>query len=256
MTALGISPVWFAVWRRNYLVWKKLAAESVLGNIIEPLFYLVGFGMGFGAMLPEVDGVRYIAYLAGGTICYSTMMAASFEALYSGFARMHVQRTWEGILNAPVSLEDVVFAEWIWAASKSFFSGMAVLLVAIALGLGQSWTMVFIIPLAFLIGLTFSGLGLIMTALAKSYDFFMYWFTLALTPMMLLSGVFYPLANMPGWLQAIANVLPLTHAVAVGRPLLLGRWPEGWVFHAAVLAAYAVAGFLVALRMFRRRLMS
>ena len=253
---LDISPVWMAVWRRNYLVWKKLAAESVLGNIIEPLFYLVGFGLGFGSMLPEVDGVKYIAYLAGGTICYSTMLSASFEALYSGFARMHVQRTWEGILNAPVSLEDVVFAEWIWAASKSFLSGVAVLLVAVALGLAQSWTMVFILPLAFLIGLTFAGLGLIMTALAKSYDFFMYWFTLALTPMMLLSGVFYPIANMPGWLQAISNALPLTHAVAVGRPLLLGRWPEGWVLHALVLAAYGIAGFLLALRMFRRRLTS
>jgi len=253
---IGISPVWMAVWRRNYLVWKKLAAESVLGNIIEPLFYLVGFGMGFGAMLPEVDGVKYIAYLAGGTICYSTMMAASFEALYSGFARMHVQRTWEGILNAPVSLQDVVFAEWIWAASKSFFSGMAVLLVAVALGLSQSWTMVFILPLAFLIGLTFAGLGLVMTALAKSYDFFMYWFTLALTPMMLLSGVFYPIANMPGWLQVVSNALPLTHAVAVGRPLLLGRWPEHWVLHVAVLAAYGIAGFLLALRLFRKRLTS
>ena len=109
---------------------------------------------------------------------------------------MHVQRTWEGILNAPVSLEDVVFAEWVWAASKSFLSGVAVLLVATALGLAQSWTMIFIVPLAFLIGLCFAGLGLVMTALAKSYDFFMYWFTLALTPMMLLSGVFYPLANM------------------------------------------------------------
>jgi lipooligosaccharide transport system permease protein len=253
---LGISAVWIAVWRRNYLVWKKLAVESVLGNIIEPLFYLVGFGLGLGTMLPEVDGVKYIAYLAGGTICYSTMLSASFEALYSGFARMHVQRTWEGILNAPVSLEDVVFAEWVWAASKSFLSGMAVLLVAVALGLSQSWTMVLIVPLAFLIGLCFAGLGLVMTALAKSYDFFMYWFTLALTPMMLLSGVFYPLGNMPGWLQAIANVLPLTHAVAVGRPLLLGRWPEGWVLHSAVLAAYGVAGFLVALRLFRRRLTS
>ncbi len=252
MKAFGISRVWMAVWRRNYLVWKKLAAESVLGNIIEPLFYLVGFG----AMLPEVDGVKYIAYLAGGTICYSTMLAASFEALYSGFARMHVQRTWEGILNAPVSLEDVVFAEWIWAASKSFLSGFAVLLVAVALGLAQSWTMVFILPLAFLIGLTFAGLGLIMTAMAKSYDFFMYWFTLALTPMMLLSGVFYPISNMPGWLQAISNVLPLTHAVAVGRPLLLGRWPEGWLFHVLVLAAYGVVGFLFALGMFRRRLTS
>ncbi len=254
--ALPISRAWIAVWRRNYLVWKKLAAESVLGNIVEPLFYLLGFGMGIGAMLPEVEGVRYIAFLAGGTICYSTMLSASFEALYSGFARMHVQRTWEGILNAPVSLEDVVFAEWVWAASKSFLSGTAVLLVAAALGLAQSWTMVLILPLAFLIGLTFAGLGLVMTALARSYDFFMYWFTLALTPMMLLCGVFYPLQNMPAWLQAIANALPLTHAVALGRPLLLGRLPDDVLLHVAVLAAYGLAGFAVALSLFRRRLLS
>ncbi|HYC36215.1 MAG TPA: ABC transporter permease [Usitatibacter sp.] len=250
----GVSRAWIAVWRRNYLVWKKLAAESVLGNIVEPLFYLLGFGFGIGAMVPEVDGVKYIAFLAGGTICYSTMLSASFEALYSGFARMHVQRTWEGILNAPVSLEDVVFAEWVWAASKSFLSGTAVLLVAVALGLAQAWTMVLILPLAFVIGLTFAGMGLVMTAMAKSYDFFMYWFTLVLTPMMLLSGVFYPLATMPGWLQAIANALPLTHAIALARPLLLGQWPEQPLLHLLVLAAYGIAGYLLAVRMFRKRL--
>ena len=253
---MKVSRAWLAVWRRNYLVWRKLAKESVLGNIVEPLFYLLGFGLGFGTLLPEVEGVRYIAYLAGGTICYSTMLSASFEALYSGFARMHVQRTWEGILNAPVSLEDVLFAEWVWAASKSFLSGAAVLLVAVALGLAESWTMVLILPLAFLIGLTFAGMGLIMTALAKSYDFFMYWFTLVLTPMMLLSGVFYPLTNMPGWLQAIANALPLTHAIELGRPLLLGRWPEAPLLNIVVLAAYGLGGFAIAVAMFRRRLMS
>jgi lipooligosaccharide transport system permease protein len=249
-----ISRAWIAVWRRNYLVWKKLAAESVLGNIVEPLFYLVGFGMGIGAMVPEVDGVKYIAFLAGGTICYSTMLSASFEALYSGFARMHVQRTWEGILNAPVSLEDVVFAEWVWAASKSFLSGTAVLLVAAALGRAESLARGLLRPLAFLIGLTFAGLGLIMTALARSYDFFMYWFTLVLTPMMLLCGVFYPVQGMPGWLQAIANALPLTHAIDLGRPLLLGRMPESPLLNVAVLAAYGLAGFFVALALFRRRL--
>jgi lipooligosaccharide transport system permease protein len=252
--AVRPSRAWIAVWRRNYLVWKKLAAESVLGNIIEPLFYLLGFGFGLGSMVPEVDGVRYIAYLAGGTICYSTMLAASFEALYSGFARMHVQRTWEGILNAPVSLEDVVFAEWIWAASKSFLSGTAVLLVAVALGLSHAWSMVLILPLAFLIGLTFAGLGLIMTALARSYDFFMYWFTLALTPMMLLCGVFYPIANMPPWVQGLAQALPLYHAVAVGRPLLLGRMPQAPLLHLAVLAVYGIAGYAIALALFRKRL--
>jgi lipooligosaccharide transport system permease protein len=253
---MKLSRAWIAVWRRNYLVWKKLASESVLGNIVEPLFYLAGFGIGFGALVPEVEGVRYIAFLAGGTVCYSTMMAASFEALYSGFARMHVQRTWEGILNAPVSLEDVVFAEWIWAASKSFLSGAAVLLVAAGLGLAESWMTILILPLAFLIGLTFAGLGLVMTAMARSYDFFLYWFTLALTPMTLLCGVFYPLSTMPGWLQAVANALPLTHAIEIGRPLLLGRWPEAPLLNVAVLLAYGVAGYAVALGLFRRRLMS
>jgi lipooligosaccharide transport system permease protein len=61
---------------------------------------------------------------------------------------------------------------------------------------------------------------------------------------------------MPGWLQAVANALPLTHAIAIGRPLLLGRWPEAPLFHIAVLLAYGLAGFAIALRMFRRRLMS
>ena len=254
--AFALSGAWRAVWRRNYLVWRKLARESVLGDIVEPLFYLAGFGIGFGTMLPEVDGVRYVAYLAGGTICYSTMMAASFEALYSGFTRMHVQKTWECILNAPVSLEDVVLEEWIWAASKSFLSGFAVLLVAIALGLGRSWTMVFILPVAFMIGLCFSGLGLLVTSLARSYDFFIYWFTLAITPMTLLCGVFYPITNMPPWLQAFAQALPLTHGIAVARPLLLGRWPTEPLLHLAVLLAYGFAGFWIALRILRRRLLS
>lgn len=253
---LPASRRWIAVWRRNYLVWRKLAGASLAGNVIDPLFYLLGFGFGFATLVPQVEGVRYIAFLAGGTICYTTMLAASFEALYSGFARMHVQRTWEGIMNAPVSLEDVVLAEWVWAASKSLLSGTAVLLVAAALGLGQSWTMLLVVPLAFLIGLAFAGMGLVMTAVARSYDFFTYWFTLVLTPQMLLCGVFFPTAGLPGWVQAVASALPLTHAIALGRPLFLGQWPESALLHVAVLAAYGLGGYFLALRLFRRRLLA
>ncbi|HSN20170.1 MAG TPA: ABC transporter permease [Usitatibacter sp.] len=250
-----ISAAWIAVWRRNYLVWRKLAAESMLGDVVEPLFYIAGFGVGFGAMLPQVEGVSYVAYLAGGMVCYSTMMSASFEVLYSGFTRMHVQRTWEGILNAPVALDDVVFAEWIWGATKSVLPGMAVLLVALALGLVHSWTAALILPVVLLVGLCFSGLGLVVVALAKSYDFFQYWFTLALMPMMLLSGVFYPVANMPRWLQGLAQALPLTHGVELGRPLLLGQWPAAPFLNLAALAAYAIAGYAVSMRLLRRRLL-
>lgn len=247
---------WVSIWRRNYLVWRKLAGESILGNIADPLFYMLGMGFGLGTMLPEVNGVTYIAFLAGGTVCYSTMFAASFEALYSGFARMHVQRTWEGMMNAPITLDDVVFAEWIWAASKSLLSGMAVLIVAAILGLTQNWLCVLIIPLAFLIGLCFAGLGLIMTSLAKTYDFFTFWFTLGLTPMVLLAGVFYPVENMHPVLQLVSAILPLTHAIEISRPLLLGHVPQNILLHVAVLLAYGATGFYVSLLIFRRRLLS
>src|SRR4029078_4583456 len=126
------------VWPRNMMVWRKHALPSVLGNLADPMIYMLGFGYGLGRMLPDVFGTSYIAFLAAGTVCSSTMMSASFEAMYSGFSRMHVQKTWEAILNAPVTLDDVVLGEAVWAASKSLLSGMAVLVVAWALGLVAS----------------------------------------------------------------------------------------------------------------------
>src|SRR5689334_23942978 len=91
------------VWRRNSLVWRKLAIPSMLGNLADPLIYMLGLGYGLGAMLADVGGMSYIAFLATGIVCSSTMMSASFEAMYSGFSRMHMQKTWDAIMNAPVT---------------------------------------------------------------------------------------------------------------------------------------------------------
>ena len=117
--ALVINLRFIHVWRRNLLVWRKLAIPSVLGNLADPLLYMVGLGYGLGSLLPQMQGVSYVAFLAGGVVCSSTMMTASFEAMYSAFSRMHVQRTWDAIINAPLTLDDVVMGEWVWAASKS-----------------------------------------------------------------------------------------------------------------------------------------
>jgi lipooligosaccharide transport system permease protein len=112
-----------------------------------------------------------------------------------------------------------------------------------------------VIPLIFLTGLAFAGLGLIMTALSPSYDFFMYYFTLCVTPMMLLCGVFFPLDQLPAAAQIVAQLLPLTHAVSLARPLVNGTVPPSWLLHIAVLAVYAIAAFYVALALTRRRLL-
>src|SRR5919106_3122730 len=159
--ALPRLPLRFVpVWRRNRLVWRKLAIPSMLGNLADPMLYMLGLGYGLGSMLPEVGGMPYIAFLAAGTVCSSTMMSASFESMYSSFSRMHVQRTWDAIMNAPVTLDDVVFGEAVWAASKAFLSGAAVFAVAAALGLVTSLLALWVLPLVFLTGLAFAGMGL------------------------------------------------------------------------------------------------
>lgn len=243
------------VWRRNFLVWRKLALPSILGNLADPMIYMLGLGYGLGTLLPEVGGMPYIAFLAAGAVCFSTMNSATFEALYSAFSRMQVQKTWEAILNAPLSLDDLLLGELVWAASKAALSGAAILAVAAALGLIDSPLALWTLPLVFLAGLAFAALGLIMTALAPSYDFFMYYFTLFITPMTLLSGVFFPVEQLPAAFQALSAVLPLSHAVALARPLFSGEVPAQAGLHVAVLAGYAFAAFWLALGLARRRLL-
>ena len=114
-----LSSRFVPVWRRNLLVWRKLAIASVLGNIADPLLYMLALGYGLGSMIGNVGGMTYIAFIGTGMVCQSAMFTASFEGMYSAFSLcMHVQRTWEGIINAPIALDDVVLAEWIWCASK------------------------------------------------------------------------------------------------------------------------------------------
>lgn len=246
---------WIAVWRRNYLVWRKLALASMFGNLADPMIYLFGLGFGLGLMLGHVDGVSYIAFLAAGTVGSSVMMSASFESMYSGFSRMHVQRTWEAIMHTPLSLGDIVLGEIVWGASKALLSGVAIMLVAGLLGYAHFPSMLAALPVIALAGLAFASTAMIVTALAPSYDFFMFYQTLVLTPMLLLSGVFFPLTQLPPIAQRAAHVLPLANAVELIRPAMLGRPATDVGLHLAVLAGYAIGGFLVCAWLFRRRMM-
>jgi lipooligosaccharide transport system permease protein len=252
-----LSMRFWPVFLRNLLVWRKLAIPSMVGNIADPLIALVAFGYGMGALVGQVklgDAlVPYIVYLGGGYICTSAMNAASFEALYSAFSRMHVQKTWDSIMNAPVSLDNILLAEMLWAAFKSILTSIAILAVMLALDVSHSPKLLLTIPILLGVGITFSCIALIFNALAKGYDFFTYYFTLFLTPMVFLSGVFFPREQLPPVIKEISEWLPLTNAVELVRPLFMDQWPAHAMLHAAVLLIYAVGGFWLALGLTRRR---
>ena len=260
-----LSARWWPVFLRNMLVWRKLAIPSLVGNIAEPLMWLVAFGYGMGKLVGQVpvataDGgsihVPYLLFLASGSICMSAMNAASFEALYSAFSRMHVQKTWDGIMNAPVRLDDVVLAEMLWAAFKALFTVTAILGVMLALGISHSPKLLVAWVVLLGVGIMFSSIALIFNALAKGYDFFTYYFTLVLTPMMFLSGVFFPREQLPPIVRAISDWLPLTNAVELVRPLFMDQWPAHPWRHSLVLVVTTVVAFWVAMALTRKRFRS
>jgi lipooligosaccharide transport system permease protein len=245
----------FAVWRRNTLVWRKLMAPSLLINFGEPFLYLLGLGYGLGLFIGEMMDMPYLTFLASGILASSAMNAATFEAMYSVYTRMIPQRTYDAILATPLEVADILAGEWLWCATKATINGTGILLVAAVLGAVHDWNALWVLPIQFVVGLAFAGPALVMSAFARGYDFFNYYMTLLITPMFILSGVFYPVSSLPVALQGIVQVLPLTHAVDLIRPLVAGQPVADVGLHLAVLAVYGIVGFFAAVVLVRRRLL-
>ena len=248
---------WWPVFLRNLMVWRKLFWTSLLGNIADPLISLVAFGYGLGTLVGAVQwqgvAMPYLVFVASGYMCTSAMNAASFEILYSGYSRMVVQKTWDGIMNAPISLDDVVISELLWASFKALFTSLAILCVMAALGIVKHPHVLLALPIVAIVAFSFACMGLIFTALAKGYDFFTYYFTLFLVPMTFTSGVYFPRSQLPPWLQTITDWLPLTAAVELVRPFFVGQMPATPFKHLTVLIVFGAVALWIGLALIRKR---
>ncbi|RJT40451.1 nodulation protein NodJ [Mesorhizobium waimense] len=246
---------WLAVWRRNYLAWKKVALASILGNLADPMIYFFGLGSGLGIMVGRVEGTSYSAFLAAGMIAASAMTASTFETIYAAFARMRDRRIWEAILYTQLTLGDIVLGELAWAATRAFLAGTAITIVAAMLGYAAWPSVLYALPVIALTGLTFASLAMVVTALAPSYDYFVFYQTLVLTPMLFLSGAVFPINQLPGAFQQVTPFLPLAHSIDLIRPAMLGRPVVDVGVHIGALCIYAVVAFFLSSALLRRRLL-
>ncbi|MBT3430820.1 MAG: ABC transporter permease [Proteobacteria bacterium] len=242
------------VWRRNAMVWRKLMAASLLLHFGEPLIYLLGIGYGLGRFVGEIDGMPYFTFLASGFIAWSAMNVASMESMWSVYTRMVPQQTYEAILATPAEVDDIVIGELLWCGTKSLMSGSAILAVAAMLGAVNDWSALLIIPVIFLTGVCFAAPGLVVTAYARAYEYFNFYMTLVMTPMFILCGVFYPVSSLPGPVQSAVQLLPLTHAVEIIRPIVVGQPVTDLGLHLGALALFGLVSTWAATILFRRRL--
>ena len=226
----------FTVFYRNFMVWLRYYKPGIIGDVFEPLLYLAALGFGVGKFIHHIDGISYVEYIVPGIIASSSMYAAAFESTFGAYTRMVTNGIYEAILLTPVGIEDIVLGEIFWGTAKAFMSGIAVLMVGIIFGWVISPLALFIPIIILLNGILFSSLSLLITSFSPSYDFFSYYFTIAISTMFLFSGVFYPVSSLPYFVKYFVYLMPLYYTVGIMRLLDEGKlYPVIFVYFVIII---------------------
>lgn len=213
----------FRVWQRNFKVYTKLYKSSFALNFVEPILYLTAFGFGLGVFVQEINGMPYVKFIAPGIIASSAMFAAIYECTYGTFVRMTFQKTFDAILATPVNIDDLVAGELMWGATKSVIYGATIMIVITFFGLVDSPMIILALPFIFICGLIFAEISIIFVAIVPGIDSFNYFYTLFITPMVLFSGLFFPVDTLPAVVRGIIFFTPVYHFVNICRSLSAGN---------------------------------
>jgi lipooligosaccharide transport system permease protein len=251
----SVSMRTWKVWRRDAKTFMKTYKSNFIPPLMEPILYLLAFGFGLGVFVTQIGGVSYIDFLAPALVAISMMTASFFECTFSSFVRMYYQRTFDAIIATPLNIDEVIMGELLWGATKSTIYTVIVLGVISAFGLVSSLLALIVIPFSFLVGLMFAGLGMIFTAVSPKIDALSYPTSLYITPMMLVSGTFFPLTSLPAAIQSFSFIfLPLVHAVNITRGLTLGVLGTDLLLSLAWLLIGTFLVVIVSINLMRRRL--
>jgi lipooligosaccharide transport system permease protein len=247
--------------QRSLLVYKYTWIVIFTG-FFEPLFYLLGVGVGLGAMVPAIDGVSYRAFVAPGLLASSCLNGAITDGFFNVHWKLHYQKTYDGILATPMQVADVAFGEMLWALGRGSVYAAAFLCVLLVLGevteapfLLSRWAALLAWPAAVLAAASFSAMALCLTTIArKAHDLDMV-MGLLVIPMFLFSGIFVPVMRFPELVQWIVSATPLYHAVAMLRQLTTGTVSLSIVGHIAYLVSTGIVAFCVAMHRLERALL-
>lgn len=246
----------YYVFLRNLVSYKRFVVPTFLVSLIEPLFYLITFGIGMGAYMGQFGGKPYLYFLVPGVLVSSVMMSSTFECLYGTFVKMIHEKLYDSLIATPVSAEDAVAGDIAWAVFRGLVSGSLMMLVAILMGIipGSLPSLLLLLLLMIFVGILFASLAMIVTSVSPSFDFFNYYTELIITPMLFFSGVFFPLDRFPAWMKTLSNFMPLTHAVKISRAVFSGEYDSGLIWNFLVILVLEMIAFYIGIKMMKKRL--
>ena len=257
------TPAAVRVWESNLAVYKRIWKSNLLGSFVQPLLYLLGMGVGVGTLVDQssssvelLGGVEYFAFLAPALIATTAMIVVAQEAMWPVMDGFMWSNAYWAMAATPLRPSEVAAGVGLWHATRAALSAIGVAAVLVLFPSTRSWGLVAAVPFAVLTGLAFA---LPISAWSASREHtdqsFPAIMRFGIIPMFLFAGAFYPVDQLPGWLQPVAYVTPLWHGVELCRGAVLGTLGVAAAAgHIAYLGAIALAGFVVCQATFTRRL--
>ena len=258
----GLALVGRAVdfWRVQFRrTWKGTWATTVL----TPIGFLAAMGLGLGSIVDSeaqastLGGVDYLDFIAPGLLAASIMQQATFESSYPVLGAIKWARQYHAQLATPLRVRDALAGHLLWVAARLTISAAVFLVIMGLFGTLHSWWALLCLPAAVLTGMAFAPAIFGYSATLETDSGFALLFRFVIMPMFLFSGTFFPVSQLPDWLEPLAYAVPLWHGVELCRDLALGTVSWGSSLgHVAYLLLWVAGGFAFALRTFRRRLVT
>jgi lipooligosaccharide transport system permease protein len=248
---------WVTVYRRT---WKGSAVSSFL----LPVLYLAAMGVGLGGFIDspgaqqQLGGMSYLEFVAPGLLAATTMQTAIGESTYPVLGNFKWTKVYLSMVATPLGVSSVLLAHLAYLAFRLVLTSAVFLVVLAAFGLVPgvgSWASALVV--AVVIGVAHATPVFAYSSWLRDEHGFALLFRLGVMPMFLFSGAFFPVSQLPQVFEWLAYVTPLYHGVEVTRMLMTAEvaWGAG-LLHVAYLLLWLVGGWLLALRNFRRRLVS
>jgi lipooligosaccharide transport system permease protein len=243
-----------AIMGKDVVMFGRYWKATTFSSVMQPTIYLLAFGLGFGTIVKTLGHVKTIEYIGTGTVATAILFSSAFPGMFNTFVRWQFQRTYDAVLATPVDVEELITAEVLWISIRAGVYGVAPLLVAMLFGLEPNVGMLLVPFIGFLTGFGFAAFGVLIAAIAKTIDNFNYVTSAVLTPMFLVAGTFFPVSALPEGARQVAQVNPLYHCVQLVRDASLGGLGTADLGHAAVLLAFALLMWRLAIWQLGKRL--
>jgi lipooligosaccharide transport system permease protein len=245
------------VWYRHTRVYTKNLLSNGLPPFLEPLLFLLGVGLGLGRYIDQqMQGMDYIEFLGTGLLVTASMYTAAFECTFGTFIRLEFDKTYDGMLAAPITVNNLIVGEILWAGTKGLFFSFAVVCILTLFGIIRLPQGLLAPLVGFLTGLMFASLSLLVTSFVKSLNHFNFYHTGFLSPMFFFSGIVFPTSSLPAPLRVFAEVVPLTHSVRLARAICTGDYRIGLLGDMVYVVAFVALFGTLAVKRLRTRLVS